>query len=204
MSNTDGYTLGCDVAKWEAGMRWDIAQRNGIHFAFIKVSDGLMNKEPWAKEHWTGSGSVSVLRSPYHFYRNVHPIQQAEHFARCAGELNWGELPPMLDVEIRGIDWRALRLCLERIRALFQAQPIIYTSRNFWPKAQGWEKEYTLFQAEWSYVADVKPVPGFHPWVFRQFTDRGHGFAYGLPQTCKQLDLDVFRGTPEGLRCLLS
>jgi GH25 family lysozyme M1 (1,4-beta-N-acetylmuramidase) len=197
-------TLGMDVARYLAGMDWRQAAYAGIKFAFIKFTDGSKIVDPQCSYHWFHSGELGIIRSPYHFYRNDDAGTQASNFhtAYLLQSLDTPlEMPPMIDVEIDPIDWNNLALFLAKIKALFNVPSlIIYTSRRYWTKVNGWEKQHDLFQAEWNYDRVPTPVNGFNPWVFRQFSGNAVGFPFGAPASCKEIDLDVFDGTIEELK----
>jgi hypothetical protein len=130
------------------------------------------------------------------------------------GSGDLGELPLVLDVEMRG-NPDEVHNCLMEIERLFGKRPMIYTGQGIWNTLGNtpWATDYPLWIANYliegtvrwreELVETVSQKTPFLPtdwentgWTFWQFTQRGHGPDFGLNwEKSKQIDLNVYSGT---------
>ncbi len=47
---------GIDVSHHQRDIDWKVAKASGIHFTYIKATEGVDFKDPKFSENWTGSG----------------------------------------------------------------------------------------------------------------------------------------------------
>ena len=136
------------------------------------------------------------VRGAYHFYNpKTDALRQADFFIRSV-KLEPGDLPPVLDIEVRGEDERKLRtdlsIWLRRIEQYYKVKPILYTSYKFKTRylSDSLFNSYPYWIAH--YYVDSVEYDG--PWRFWQHTDMGK-----LPGIREKVDLNVFNGSMEEL-----
>ena len=112
-------------------------------------------------------------------------------------KLESGDLPPVLDIEVRGEDEKKLRrdlkVWLDKIEDYYRVKPILYTSYKF--KTRYLNDSVFNSYPYWiaHYYADSVEYKG--QWRFWQHTDVGR-----LPGIREDVDLNVFNGTLDELK----
>ncbi|GEM_PF-6062081 len=207
-----------DISRWNIVEDYKLLAQRTVG-GFIKASEAVW-PDPLFTTHWSEAREVGLLRGAYHFWRpDQTPEKQAQKFFEIVqGTGDMGELPPVLDVEMRGKSSDVLT-CLKEIERLFGKRPIIYTAQGIWNTlgSTPWARDYPLWIANyriagtvrWSedLVETVMQKSPFLPnawkgadWTLWQFTQRGHGPDFGLDWSkSKQIDLNVFNGTLKDL-----
>jgi lysozyme len=202
--------LGIDISKWDGN--WDAAKAKqaGATFAFIKASQATFT-DPQFLANWKKAKEAGLLRGAYHYLDYTKPgIDQANYFADLLKD-DPGELPPVIDYELRRTDNNPsaalgfLRECLEQLtnrKELFAdsiiKRPMIYTGPGFWfeygdqTKSDYWI-QFPLWNAHWTTsTAPLIPLP-WTMWQFWQFTSKGPGEAFGSEGL--SMDMNRFNGT---------
>jgi lysozyme len=206
-------TQGIDVSAWQDDnntpqkINWTKARQAGAVFAFIKVSESNFCDEDFTT-NWADAKKAGLLRGAYHFYNYTMPPQaQADCFINLLKD-DWGELPPVLDLEDRS-KWSwpggaavksAIQVFLQKVEATCGRKPIFYTNPNMIynliPPIPDWLKAYPLWVANYGVSS---PMIGPWPtWNFWQYTDKGDGRAFGMESTF--VDMDYFNGSEDDLR----
>ena len=89
---------GIDVSHYQSRINWDTIATQDISFAFVKASEGATYNDSLFCNNWGEMKRVGILRGAYHFFRPTIPADiQAENFTSLV-EMEWGDLPPVLDV----------------------------------------------------------------------------------------------------------
>jgi lysozyme len=206
--------LGIDISKWDGN--WDAAKAKqaGATFAFIKASQATFT-DPLFLTNWQKAKDAGLIRGAYHYLDYTKSgIDQANYFADLLKN-DPGELPPVIDYELRRTDNNPsaalgfLRDCLDQIMKrseLFQnansKRPMIYTGPGFWAeygdltKSDYWI-QFPLWNAHWTTSATPIVPPPWSMWQFWQFTSKGPGEAYG--SECLTMDMNRFNGTLDEL-----
>jgi lysozyme len=202
--------LGIDISKWNGN--WDAvkAKQAGATFAFIKASQATFT-DPQFLANWQKAKDAGLLRGAYHYLDYTKPgIDQANYFADLLKN-DPGELPPVIDYELRRTDNNPsaalgfLRDCLDQLikrTELFEdariKRPMIYTGPGFWieygdrTKSDYWI-QFPLWNAHWTTsAAPLIPLP-WPMWQFWQFTSKGPGQAFGTEVL--SMDMNRFNGT---------
>jgi lysozyme len=187
---------GVDVSHHQGRIDWPAVRAAGMTFAFIKSSEGVDHVDSEFGRNWSAAQSAGVTRGAYHFFTFCSPgAAQADHFAQAVGG-DFGELPPVVDVEFVGncksfaslAQVRAeLRVFLAAIERLSGRRPLVYFTRESGSRIlQGSFDEYATFPR------DVFREPSYlgARWSFWQFADNGR--VAGIKG---RVDLDLFRGT---------
>ncbi|WP_242917636.1 glycoside hydrolase family 25 protein [Pontibacter liquoris] len=134
----DGYSVyGVDVSKYQKDIDWQKVRANEISFAFVKATEGASLQDNLFKQNWEEARQAGILCGAYHFYRpHVAPLVQARNFISLV-ELQPGDLPPVLDIEVRGRKPEAqfrkdLQVWLREVEEAYNTKPIIYTNYTFY------------------------------------------------------------------------
>lgn len=190
---------GIDVSHHQKRIDWKtVAQRHDLHFAFVKATEGRDFQDSLFADNWQTLQSLGVRRGAYHFFRAYSSGKdQAQHFLDIV-KLAPGDLAPVLDLETT--DGVAAEIMLEEVRVWLQTvernlnvRPIIYTNQKFYEKyLAGIFDNYPLWIARYS--NDMPFLSGGALWKFWQYSNQGC-----LDGIDGEVDLNVFRGTPEML-----
>lgn len=207
---------GIDVSAWQGdALDWDaIAAGGDADFAFIRVMHGLegdgFNDGPDAHfdRNWAEAKRVGMLRGAYqYFITGEDPIAQADFLIAKIGQLETGDLPPVIDVEVREVDAivpvpqiiENVGIWLERVESGLGVRPIIYTSQSMWERMTENSElfsEYPLWVAH--YNTDCPLVPGaWTTWTFHQYSSTG-----GIEGYAGDIDKNTFAGTFEELQAM--
>lgn len=205
--------LGVDVSHWQGAVDWGLMRQHEVRFAFIKATQGTGGVDPKFRSNWANAKEAGLLRGAYHFLEpNLNAEQQALHFFNMMKAVDdFGELPPVLDVEKRPMRASVIRECLLEIQKLFDKRPIIYTAQYIWETMGGvsWADDYPLWVAQYPYRvwddtilerADrgQPHLPRDWPnWQFWQFSEKAPGPTYGVESA--GLDLNMFNGSVDDL-----
>lgn len=202
--------LGIDISKWDGN--WDAAKAKqaGASFVFIKASQATFS-DPQFSANWQKAKNAGLLRGAYHYLDYTKSgTEQANYFADLLKN-DPGELPPVIDYELRRTDNNPaaalgfLRDCLDQLtrRSELYADakvkfPMIYTGPGFWTeygdvtKGDYWI-QFPLWNAHWTTSpSPLLPAP-WTMWQFWQFSSKGPGEAFG--SEAMAMDMDRFNGT---------
>jgi lysozyme len=137
--------LGIDVADQDGRVDWTAVKNAGKTFAFVKATEGASVKDAAFPHHWPAMKAAGIIRGAYHFFHphTSDPVLQAKEFLKTVGHWESGDLPPVLDIEIRdGVNNQAIinaakQWLAEVEKTLLQEtkrpiKPIIYTFPSFW------------------------------------------------------------------------
>ncbi len=192
---------GIDVSHHQRDIDWKVAKASGIHFTYIKATEGVDFKDPKFSENWTGSDAASLLHGAYHFFTLGQPgDMQASNFIATV-PVGQNVLPPAIDLEFSGYNrvqrslpkefQRELSLFWDAIFAHYRKMPVVYTTSDF-------QKRYlTQMPVERLWVRQVIFTPR-EAWMFWQFSPRGR-----IPGVRGFVDLDVFAGSEGSIESVL-
>lgn len=191
-----GFSVhGIDISHYQSHIDWSEVALNGVHFAFIKATEGATFTDTMFCRNWAALKEQNIRRGAYHFYRpGVSAEAQVANFAAQV-ELSYGDLPPVLDVEV--VDERMskvelirdIRYWLYLIEIKYNIKPILYTNAKFYNRyLAGQFNEYPLWIARYNNYREPRLACG-RKWDFWQYGDRGR-----IPGIDGPVDLNVFRG----------
>lgn len=146
------YIFGGDYSKWDPLLDWP---HHTWKYAFIKVSEGVIEDRQWAQQ-WAAARGY-VYRGGYHFFRPLVGWKMAaEKYMQLMDREGLGELPPVLDLEVldgvnnndicnRALEW------LRYVHRESGQRPIVYTSPGYSDTVQLYRyrdfADYDLWQA---------------------------------------------------------
>jgi lysozyme len=192
---------GIDVSHHQKEIRWDAVKASGIHFAYIKATEGADFSDGRFFENWTGAETAGLVRGAYHFFTlGTSGASQASNFI-AAVPVDFRALPPAVDLEISGYNAgrtqstndfaRELSVFFDTISAHYGKSPIIYTTYDF-------QKRYLkTMTVDRLWIREIISEPRQN-WMFWQFSERGT--VRGIPTL---VDLNVFRGSVREFQALL-
>jgi GH25 family lysozyme M1 (1,4-beta-N-acetylmuramidase) len=176
-----GTTItGIDISKWQGNVDWDAVAADGVKFAFVRVSDGLNTFDQFFDSNWEEARAAGITTGVYQFFRpSQNAIAQADLMLQHMGELQPGDLPPVIDVEDAGGLSSSqvaakVKQWIDHVEAETGVRPIIYTGRFFWQdfvKSAAYA-DYPLWIAHYTNGCPNLPSQ-WSDWTFHQYTDSG-------------------------------
>jgi len=193
--------IGFDVSRYEVVNDWEAVKAAGYVFGSTRATVGDYYTDPTFVNYWQGMKSAGILRMAYHVLTPDRPQSQISRFIDLV-RTDWGELPPVLDLELdREVDRKVITdktiYCLQELEKACGRKPIIYTTQSFvnshlLPAAQ--LGGYPLWVANYT----TKPAPAlpkaWTTWVFWQYTEAGK-----IPGINGATDLNWFNGDLDAL-----
>lgn len=204
--------MGIDISRYQENIDWDDlylkadaagkSKGNGrymqpVLFVFVKSTQGNSRLNPQFDRQFREAKKHGIVRGAYHYItENATGRQQAEYFIRHT-PLEAGDLPPVLDLEIRREVMRRdhtrimaiVREWLDVVEEHYGCKPIIYTYDYFYRDylhGHGYD-DYDFW------IANYRQRPRFRHCEFWQFTDGGR--AAGIAH---DVDINLFLGGDYG------
>lgn len=193
---------GIDVARYQENVDFQKARAAGIHFVFMKATEGKDYLDPNFRVNWDRARDAGMPRGAYHFMTWCSTAaEQAAWFVRNV-PADPSALPPVLDLE-----WNNHSSCkvkpskadaLEKINVMLTAMerhtgklPIIYTDMNFHRDIL---EDVYLPNTFWLRSTAAEPHERYknRPWTFWQYTQTGV-----VPGVRGEVDRNVFYGNQE-------
>jgi len=174
---------GIDVARYQDNIDFRTTFQSGIHFTFMKATEGKDYLDPNFRSNWVKARDAGMPRGAYHFmtWCSLASEQAAWFVANVPADPD--ALPPVLDLE-----WNNHSSCtkkpsradaLEKIRVMLEAMerhtgklPIIYTDMNFHRDVLDGEYFPNAFWLR-STAAEPHQRYGNRVWTFWQWTQTG-------------------------------
>jgi lysozyme len=194
---------GLDVARYQGRIDYDAARAEGVHFVFIKGTEGKDYLDPMFADNWRRAREAGLARGAYHFMTWCSlASEQAAWFIKTIPN-DPGALPPVLDLE-----WNNQSSCknrhgrediLEKVRVMLAAMeqhtgklPIIYTDLAFHRDILAGESFANTF---WLRSTAAEPDDRYRQrraWTFWQWTQTGR-----MRGVDGAVDRNVFYGTAD-------
>ncbi|MCB9293129.1 MAG: glycoside hydrolase family 25 protein [Lewinellaceae bacterium] len=198
----EGYAVhGIDVSHYQSRINWDSVVGEEIHFAFVKASEGISMIDTLFCRNWAEMKRVGLHRGAYHFFRPTLPARlQAENFLDAV-EMEYGDLPPVLDVEV--LDGASkvqlitgVRTWLYMVEIQYNMKPVLYTNLKFYNKyLAGHFNDYPIWIARYS--SREPSLACGRDWQFWQYGNQGR-----LSGIDGHVDFNVFKGSLRELESL--
>jgi len=186
---------GIDVSRYQGLINWEKAAGASLDFAFVKATEGGDYHDPLFSRNWEILYQNHIRRGAYHFYRpGIAANVQANNFIDRVENLQPGDLPPVLDVELRGNQpleefLGELEEWLLLVEARFGLRPILYTGQKFYNRyLAGRFNGYPVWIARYGKEAPV--LADGRNFQFWQYVDAGKLAGIQGP-----VDLNVFSGS---------
>lgn len=200
---------GIDVARYQENVDFPKARAAGIHFVFMKATEGKDYIDPDFQRNWVRARDAGMPRGAYHFMTWCSTAaEQAAWFVQNV-PADPSALPPVLDLE-----WNNHSSCkvkpskadaLEKIQVMLTAMerhtgklPIIYTDMNFHRDIL---EDVYLPNTFWLRSTAAEPHERYknRPWTFWQYTQTGV-----VPGVRGEVDRNVFYGNTNDWLMFLS
>ena len=201
-----GYQVhGIDISHYQGEVDWKMLKqtRQGqfpINFVFMKATEGGDFSDDKFVANFDSARAHGFVRGAYHFYNpKTDAHKQADFFIQSV-KLEPGDLPPVLDIEKKGRDVKKLqqdlKVWLRKVENHYGVKPIIYASYKF--KTRYLNDSVFNSYPYWIAHYYVDSVQYQGEWKFWQHTDVGT-----LPGIEEKVDLNIFNGSLQDLKCLL-
>lgn len=196
---------GIDISHYQGFIDWELLRKAQsplfpLKFVFVKATEGGDLSDDRFVYNFSEARKNGFIRGAYHFFiPSTPPQKQAEFFIKNV-QLEAGDLPPVLDVELRGNRSAEqlktdVRTWLALVERHYGVRPILYTGYKFKMKylSDTVFNKYPYWIAH--YYVDSVRYKG--DWRFWQHTDAGL-----LPGVSDEVDLNVFNGSLEELKSM--
>ena len=189
---------GIDVSRHNGTIDWkEVKEMNirgiSLQFAFIKATEGIGSNDPQFKRNWKNSREAGMVRGAYHYFNTGKDgREQAKNFIFAVDELEDGDLPPVLDIEVtNGVATAELQKeiqeWLDVVEEYYKAKPIIYTNVDFYRDRLGSKFDGYPF---WAAHYEEKNQPRTaRSWIIWQHNENGR--VNGIRS---EVDFNVFNG----------
>ncbi len=194
---------GIDVSYYQGTINWAAVKADNVRYAFIRVSDGLTVEDTKFTANWSGAKAQGILRGAYQFFRpGQDPIAQADLLLDAiGGQIEPGDLPPVIDVEADGglapaqVEAK-VRAWVTHVKAAIGRDPIVYTGFYFWRDQVGAPDLTTspLWHAQYTTATCPNIAPPWADWAFWQYSSTG-----SVGGISGNVDMNRFNGTYEEL-----
>jgi lysozyme len=205
-SNSTFPVRGVDISHHQGVVDWSRMAGDGVHFAYIKASEGHSFKDDRFAPNWAGARQAGIVPGAYHFYSLCKsPDLQAANFLASAPPAA-GVLPPAVDLEFGGnCDTRPdpesfrrdLEIFLRSVEKAWQRPVLLYVTPEFYPE---YVKGYFPDNPLW--VRSIFSGPrwaGFGSWEIWQYANRGH-----VQGVSTFVDLNVYTGSHSSFNKLIN
>ena len=192
---------GIDISKYQGDIDWNRVRKEGIRFAYLKVSEGGDHVDNRFYENWEEAKAAGVARGAYHFmYWCRTASEQGVWFSQAVPH-DPTQLPPVLDLEWnndsvtcpqrlpRDEALAKVKKMLEVMEYHTGKKPVIYTDINFHRDVlEGELRGYEFWLR--SVAAEPHERYSNRPWTFWQYTATGR-----VPGVRGDVDRNAFRGS---------
>jgi len=192
---------GIDVSYWQGDIDWQKVGDAGVHFAYIKATEGGDRLDPKFLDNWQAAKQAGVVRGAYHVMYWCRPAKEQASWFMLNVPADGDALPPVLDVEwnshsktcphriARDAAIAKIKIMLAAMEAYSGKRPIIYTDPKFHREVLEGEFTNQLF---WLRSVAARPEAKYRArdWVFWQFTTTGRVHGIAAP-----VDRNSFNGT---------
>ncbi|RKM59176.1 glycosyl hydrolase family 25 [Butyrivibrio sp. CB08] len=167
---------GVDVSHFQGDIDWNVLEKQGISFAYIKATEGSSSVDSCLNQNYQGIQNTGLEYGFYHFLSlESTPEAQLENFKAATGEYHM-DLIPAIDIEWYGDERHNPPEKEEVLNSLFQMvslfekeygqKPVVYTTQSYYLKYFYGEKlDFPIW------IRNVYFSP-FQEWAIWQYTDR--------------------------------
>jgi len=202
----EGYDIhGIDVSHHQGTIDWEVLCNRAtidecpIRFVMIKATEGANRIDSRFKYNFEKAHEYGFTCGAYHYYSTLSTASEQAYFFINTVDLKPGDLPPVLDVEVKPKEQsksdfkQSVLEWLKLVENHYGVKPILYTYYRF-------KLEYlndTVFNHYPYWIAHyyVDSVNYEGPWKFWQHTDAGR-----LPGIKGDVDFNIYNGSFYDLR----
>lgn len=193
---------GIDVSHYQKAIDWRQVAAQEVQFAFIKASEGEGMQDTLFCQNWDAMRSAGIVRGAYHFFRPGVPAALQAHNFLSTIDLQHGDLPPVLDVEVTdGYTpeqvLQGVNTWLSIVEDAYKVKPIVYSNQKFFNRYLAANLSgYPVWVARYTNIWSPEIKEG-HAWSFWQYGN--HGRLKGI---AGDVDFNVFNGSVDHLESL--
>lgn len=213
------WVKGIDVSHYQDPKATaELAVRDGIRFAWVKVSQGRKYRDTKRYDHYHALHDAGVKVGPYHYYDfGRTPTENAANMLAASAGVTW-DLPHVIDCEASGYGTKrqtadAILAFLDIVERETGRVPVVYTYASWWTAAVQPDlrfRRYPLWVARYPnrYLDAQAPDDGattnvpapWATWTVWQFTDSRGRLDRNVcsPQAFASLTGDVKPERPAG------
>ena len=189
---------GVDISRYQGDVDMAVLKEQGVQFIYIKATEGVGHTDERFAENWAHAREAGLARGAYHFFSLESPgDEQARHFVEIVGDLDSGDLIPVVDIEYYGdkdinppsLDHveRELSAFISVIEETYGVTPILYASGDLYDR---FLKDGFGHLSRWvRRVYYPASVENGDSWLIWQYSDRGVLEGYSGEE--QYIDLDV-------------
>ncbi len=198
---------GVDVSHHNEYVNWQMLREDGIHFVFMKSTEGIDHLDREYKYNYNLAKEVGLKVGTYHFYSfGVDGKKQANHFLQNT-ILETDDIIPAIDVEHSSLNKLSIskdahNKMIDELKVLEKTlydhigvRPIIYTNKECY---RLYVKNNFPDNPLWICDLHDEPVGQYSNWHFWQFSHTGN-----LSGAIGDIDLNFFRGTYDEFQSML-
>jgi GH25 family lysozyme M1 (1,4-beta-N-acetylmuramidase) len=198
--------FGIAVSHHNRNVNWREVKNAEIAFAYLRATQGAGNVDPMFNDAWNAAKREGIIRGAYHFLIGGGATEQADNFVRTVGQLDPGDLPPVVVFQANPQGPSAtvedLVSWLEVVERRFGARPIIYSGNYLRTLVGASAPDKLLGYPIW--LAQYGPTPvvpaGWDRWTFWQFTDGSLGPEPHSVPGLGPCDISRFNGSLQELK----
>jgi len=201
MMNSEKYPVfGVDVSNYQGDIDWNVLEKQGVRFAFIKATEGSGHVDESVRQNLENASETNIKLSAYHFFSfdSAGETQAANFISTVPAEDI--DMPPVVDIEYYADKRKnkpskeeaesVLRPLLSELEEYYGVKPIIYTTLPVYCRyVKDNFSEYPLW------IRSVNFEPDLIDWKFWQYCDSGELEGYNGDEKC--IDFNVYNGTEE-------
>lgn len=192
--------FGVDVSNYQGDIDWNVIEKQGVRFAFIKATEGSGHVDESVRNNLKNIAETGIRKSCYHFFSfDSAGETQAENFINTVGR-DEIDMPPVIDIEYYGDKSSNKPTCeeaekiltplLETLEDYYGTKPIIYTTLPVY-----YRYVHENFSDYPLWIRCTQFEPDLFDWDFWQYSDKGTLNGYNGNEPC--IDYNVFCGTLE-------
>lgn len=197
-SKSDFVIRGIDISHHNQIYNWQGIKSNS-KFCIIKATEGSTFRDPKFNTNWVNSKNHKITRGAYHFFKpGISAKKQFENFKNKV-KLEKGDLPPVLDVELKEADMNQVNEWLRLAENHYGVKPIVYSDYLFFKIFMDGKlnNSYPL----WLHLKDdygFKPSFNNYDCIIWQYDQKGK--MQGIKG---DVDLNTFLGDSESFKNIL-
>lgn len=199
--NSEKYPVfGVDVSNYQGDIDWNVLEKQGVRFAFIKATEGSGHVDESVRKNLENAAETNIKLSAYHFFSfdSAGETQAANYISTVPADDI--DMPPVVDIEYYADKRKnkpskeeaesVLRPLLLELEEYYGVKPIIYTTFPVYCRyVKDNFSEYPLW------IRSVNFEPDLIEWKFWQYCDSGELEGYNGDEKC--IDFNVYNGTEE-------
>lgn len=172
VNSKDGIQ-GIDISHHNKVYDWKKISSNS-YFCIIKATEGYTFRDPKFKSYWKSTEKHKIVRGAYHFFSpDVSAEKQFKNYSNVV-KLKKGDIPPVLDVEVEGINIDEVNKWLRLAEKHYGVKPIIYCGVYYYNTfmKDKIDTSYPIWIAD-AQIYESESICKTHDCFIWQYSDKG-------------------------------